>query len=70
MIDLVSKLLLYAPEKRLKPMEALQHQFFDFCEEEITSTSPQQIKQLIPDWYLESMGLKVKSDVKVVLKMS
>lgn len=59
-IDLVSKLLLYGPEKRLKPMEALQHQFFDevreqnaklpngqalpdlfdFCEEEITSTSP------------------------------
>lgn len=28
-IDLISKLLQYLPEKRIKPMEALAHPFFD-----------------------------------------
>ena len=28
-VDLVSKLLVYCPDERLKPMEALMHPFFD-----------------------------------------
>ena len=76
-VDLVSKLLMYKPQQRLKPMEALQHQFFDelreektklpnglnlpdlfdFCEEEISSTTPDQIRQLLPKWYLDKKGI-------------
>jgi serine/threonine protein kinase len=71
-IDLISKLLVYNPERRLKPLEALCHGFFDelrdkntrlpngnplpdlfaFQKEEISSTSPQIMEQLIPDWYV------------------
>jgi glycogen synthase kinase 3 beta len=71
-IDLISKLLVYNPERRLKPLEALCHGFFDelrdkntrlpngnplpdlfaFQKEEISSTSPQIMEQLIPEWYV------------------
>lgn len=70
-IDLISKLLVYNPERRLKPLEALLHPFFDelrdkntklqngnslpelfdFTKEEISSTSPEIIEQLVPSWY-------------------
>ncbi len=70
-IDLISKLLVYNPERRLKPLEAILHPFFDelrdkatklpngnplpelfdFTKEEISSTSPDVIEQLIPGWY-------------------
>ena len=69
---------MYNPTQRLKPMEALQHQFFDelrepgtrlpngqpmpdlfdFCEEEIMSSSPEQIRMLIPEWYCVQKGIK------------
>jgi len=35
-IDLISKVLVYNPEKRLKPMEALLHPFFDELREKET----------------------------------
>ena len=35
-IDLISKLLMYNPSQRLKPMEAMQHQFFDQLRERDT----------------------------------
>ena len=35
-IDLISKLLMYNPQQRLRPMEALQHQFFDELREKDT----------------------------------
>ena len=70
-IDLISKILVYDPERRLKPLEALLHPFFDdlrdsetrlpngeplmdlfnFTREEVESTSPEIIEQLIPKWY-------------------
>ena len=70
-IDLISKVLVYNPERRLKPLEAILHPFFDelrekatklpngnalpdlfdFTKEEISSTSPEIIEQLIPGWY-------------------
>ena len=70
-IDLISKVLVYDPERRLKPLEALLHPFFDelreqktvlpngdkmidlfdFSREEIASTSPEIMEQLIPKWY-------------------
>jgi AcrR family transcriptional regulator len=69
--DLISKVLVYDPERRLKPLEALLHPFFDelreqktvlpsgdkmidlfdFSREEIASTSPEIMEQLIPKWY-------------------
>ena len=69
-IDLVSKILVYSPEQRLQPFEALMHPFFDeirnpfltlpngnplpdlfdFTPEEIRSTSPEIMDQLVPLW--------------------
>ena len=70
-IDLISKILVYNPEQRFKPLEALLHPFFDelreqscrlpngnplpdlfdFSQEEISTTSPEIIEQLVPGWY-------------------
>jgi glycogen synthase kinase 3 beta len=71
-IDLMSKILVYEPSRRLKPLEALLHPFFDelreqevnlptgdlltldlfdFTREEVESTAPEIIEQLIPKWY-------------------
>lgn len=70
-IDLISKILVYDPARRLKPLEALLHPFFDelrekntylengdnlpelfeFTREEVESTAPEIIEQLIPKWY-------------------
>ena len=70
-IDLISKILVYNPDRRLKPLEALLHPFFDelrdknmklpngnplpdlfdFSQEEISSTSPDIMEQLVPAWY-------------------
>jgi len=70
-IELISRLLVYNPERRLTPIEALQHPFFeelrdqhtrlpngnplpplfDFTTEEIKNSNPQDIEQLIPEWY-------------------
>ena len=67
-IDLIQKLLMYNPERRLTPLEAIMHPFFDelrdkntrlpngnplpdlfeFTKEEISSTTPQVMEQLIP----------------------
>lgn len=69
-IELVTKLLVYNPERRLKPLDALCHPYFDelrepnaklpngnampnlfeFTKEEISTTSPQVLEELIPDW--------------------
>ena len=35
-IDLIGKLLVYNPERRLKPLDALMHSFFDELREEST----------------------------------
>ena len=70
--DLIGKLLVYNPERRLKPLDALCHPFFDdlrkketrlpngnplpdlfaFQKEEISSTSPEIMQKLIPEWYV------------------
>lgn len=70
--DLITKLLVYNPERRLKPIDALLHGFFDelrdentrlpngnalpdlfeFQKEEISTTSPQIMEQLVPEWYI------------------
>ena len=67
----MSKVLVYNPDRRLKPLEVILHPFFndlrdkdtklpngnalpdlfDFSKEEISSTSPEIIEQLIPLWY-------------------
>lgn len=72
-IDLISKILVYDPERRPKPLEALLHPFFDelrdkttklpnghelidlfdFTREEILSTAPEIMEQLIPKWYVK-----------------
>ena len=77
-IDLISRLLVYSPEKRLKPFEALGHKFFDdlrdqnvklpngeklpdlfdFLTEEITSTTPEFMNTLIPEWYVKKEVIK------------
>lgn len=69
-IELISKVLVYNPERRLKPLEALAMPFFDelreqstrlpngnqlpdlfkFTNEEISTTTPQMMDKLIPDW--------------------
>lgn len=71
-IDLISKILVYDPERRVKPLEALLHPFFDevreeathaqgnltdlfnFTQEEIMSTAPEIIEQLVPKWIQKS----------------
>ena len=70
-IDLLSKILVYDPQIRLTPMEALCHPFFDelrdestklpngsalpelfnFTQEEKSSTTPEVIAKLTPEWY-------------------
>mmetsp|Transcript_7587 Transcript_7587/g.5734 ORF Transcript_7587/g.5734 Transcript_7587/m.5734 type:complete len:110 (+) Transcript_7587:728-1057(+) len=71
-IDLISKIIVYDPEKRLKPLEALTHPFFDelrlqstklpngnplpkelfkFSQEEMMSTSKDNLVKLVPDWW-------------------
>ena len=36
-VDLISHLLVYNPERRLKPLEAIAHQFFDELRQEGTT---------------------------------
>jgi len=36
-VDLISHLLVYNPERRLKPLEAIAHQFFDELRQESTT---------------------------------
>lgn len=79
-IELISRLLVYNPERRLTPIDALQHPFFDelrdkntrlpngnplpplfeFTAEEIKNSCPQDIEQLIPQWYLEKKNSEVQ----------
>lgn len=69
-IELLSKILVYNPERRLKPLEVLRMPFFDelreqgtrlpngnpmpdlfkFTNEEISTTTPQMMDALVPDW--------------------
>mmetsp|Transcript_14979 Transcript_14979/g.25585 ORF Transcript_14979/g.25585 Transcript_14979/m.25585 type:complete len:365 (-) Transcript_14979:734-1828(-) len=59
-IDLISKVLLYRPESRLKPMEALCHPFFDEIRD--PNTKLPSMKPMPPLWNFTQYELNVASE--------
>lgn len=54
LLDLLSKILVYNPQERLKPVEALAHPYFD----DLRQQSFQNQDCKIPDLFNFSLGIK------------